>query len=146
MSKNLSNGAVNRRTASKGAPALTSETTKLDSLLNRRSFLAGMAGTALLTAVHPSEVLAQSADGSVNLAKVATPSSLYASGDTRISALNDGNAPANSRDQLHGSYGNWPKTDTQWVQYDWSKPVTTNKPAIPARSADAMEAISDPWI
>jgi DUF1680 family protein len=127
MSKNLSNSAVNPRTASKEAEALTSETTRLDSLLNRRSFLTGMAGAALLTAVHPSGVLGQTADGPVNLAKVATPSSLYTSGDTKISALNDGNTPTNSHDQLRGSYGNWPKTDTQWVQYDWSKPVTTNK-------------------
>ena len=127
MSKKLSKGAVNRRTSGKGATTLPSETTGLDILVNRRNFLAGMAGTALLTAVNPSKVLAQTADGPVNLAKVAIPSSLYTSGDTRISALNDGNTPANSRDQLHGSYGNWPRTDTQWVQYDWSKPVTTNK-------------------
>ena len=127
MAKKLSNGAANHGTATKDAQTLPSETMKPESVLNRRNFLAGMAGTALLTAVRPSETLAQAADGPVNLAKVATPSSLYTSGDTKISALNDGNTPANSDDQLHGSYGNWPRTDTQWVQYDWSKPVTTNK-------------------
>ena len=63
----------------------------------------------------------------MNLAKVATPSSLYTSGDTRNSALKDGFTPANSADNRHGSYGNWPRVDTQWVQYDWSRPVTTDK-------------------
>ena len=98
-----------------------------DGSLNRRDFLAAIAGTALLTAVHPSEAFAADGDGAVNLAKVATASSLYTSGDTRNSALNDGKTPASSRDQASGSYGNWPRVDTQWVQYDWSKPITTNK-------------------
>src|ERR1035437_845743 len=98
MSKKHSNGTVNHRTACKDAKPLPSETMRPDSLLNRRHFLAGMAGTALLTAVRPSETLAQTVDGPVNLAKVATPSSLYTSGGTKISALNDGNTPANSRD------------------------------------------------
>jgi len=94
---------------------------------NRRSFLAGVAGTAVIAAVAPSKTFAASDDDTVNLAKVATPSSLYTSGDTKLTALNDGPAPRSSRDQQHGSYGTWPRTDTQWVQYDWSKPVTTNK-------------------
>jgi uncharacterized protein len=98
-----------------------------DVSLNRRDFLAAIAGTALLTAVDPAVAFARTADESVNLAKVATPSSLYTSGDTKISALNDGKTPANSRDREKGSYGNWPKVDTQWVQYDWSKPIATNK-------------------
>lgn len=66
-------------------------------------------------------------DAPVNLAKVATPSSLYTSGDTRNTALKDGFAPANSADDQRGTYGNWPKVDTQWVQYQWSQPITTNK-------------------
>jgi DUF1680 family protein len=95
-------------------------------LLNRRDFLAGVAGTAVLSALERSS-FAQSPEISVNLAKVATPSSLYTSEDTKVSALNDGFAPASSRDQQHGAYGNWPKVDTQWVQYDWSKAVTTSR-------------------
>jgi len=95
-------------------------------VVNRRSFLAGAAGTALASSVARSQTLAP-ADASVNLAKVATPSSAYNSGDTKVSALNDGFAPANSRDAQHGAFGTWPRTDMQWVQYDWSKPVATNK-------------------
>ena len=97
------------------------------STVNRRHFLAGMAGAALLTTVDRSKALAAVVgDVTVNLAKVAAPSASYISGDTKLSALNDGFNPANSHDQSHGSYGNWPRTDPQWVQYEWSKPVTTN--------------------
>jgi len=104
--------------------------TPFDNPFNRRSFLAGIAGTALIVAVDPSKTFAATGDAPVNLAKVATPSSLYTSGDTKLSALNDGLTPASSRDQQHGSYGTWPRTDTQWVQYDWSKPIATNKVGV----------------
>jgi len=63
----------------------------------------------------------------VNLAMVATPSSSYVSGDTRNAALNDGYDPRSSRDARRGSYGNWPTRGTQWVQYDWSRPISTAK-------------------
>ena len=96
-------------------------------LFSRRSFLAGIAGTAVVAAAGPFASDAWAENGPVNLAVVATPSSLYTSGDTKVSALNDGITPANSADDRHGSYGNWPKVDTQWVQYDWSKPITTDK-------------------
>ncbi len=99
--------------------------------VNRRTFLVGAAGMAVVTAAGPfassawAEELASG--GPVNLAIVATPSTSFASGDSKLSAMNDGYTPANSRDRVHGSYGNVPKRDTQWVQYEWSKPVTTNK-------------------
>ncbi len=67
------------------------------------------------------------AAGSINLAVVATPSASEVSGDTSLSALNDGFTPRNSRDNRHGSYGNWPNQGTQWVQYEWSQPVSTKQ-------------------
>ncbi len=63
----------------------------------------------------------------VNLAVVASPSSLYTSGDRTVDALNDDFVPKNSRDVSHRSYGNWPHTGTQWVQYDWSQPISTKQ-------------------
>ena len=66
------------------------------------------------------------ADG-INLAVVAVPSSSYVSGDTTLAALNDGVNPRNSADNRRGSYGNWNRTGTQWVQYDWDRPVCVNK-------------------
>ena len=96
--------------------------------VNRRNFLAGAAGAALLSAADHSKALAAALLGvTVNLAKVATPSASYVSGDTRLTALNDGFDPANSGDQSHGSFGTWPHTDEQWVQYDWTRPITTNR-------------------
>jgi DUF1680 family protein len=124
------NGRKNRKQmkqyAAQGIPTAAGEAI-LDNQLNRRNFLAGMAGTALLAAASPSQAFAAGADAPVNLAKVAVPSSLYTSGDCKITALNDGLTPSDSQDNEHGSYGNWPTVDTQWVQYDWATPVTTNK-------------------
>lgn len=95
--------------------------------VNRRHFLASVAGAAVLSAVDRSKAFAAVVgDVTVNLAKVATASASYTSGDTKLSALNDGFNPADSRDQSHSTYGNWPRTEPQWVQYEWSKPVTTN--------------------
>lgn len=103
------------------------EETASNAVVSRRTILAGAAGTALFAAVAPLRSMASTASAPVNLAKVAAPSALYTSGDTKVSALNDLYQPASSADNLHGSYGNWPRTDVQWVQYDWSKPVTTNR-------------------
>lgn len=83
--------------------------------------------------IWPGSVLAQSpaaaadADAGVNLAVVATPSCSYVSGDTSLGALNDNNHPRNSRQRGTGSYGNWPRTGIQWVQYDWSQPIATKR-------------------
>jgi len=68
-----------------------------------------------------------SAASGVNLAAVAQPSSAYVSGDTSLTALSDGYDPRSSRDGRHGSYGNWNRTGTQWVQYDWGQPISTSK-------------------
>ena len=80
-----------------------------------------------VVASSPTGLRAQDSSAPVNLAVVATPSSSYVSGDTSVAALNDGNTPRNSRDNRRGSYGNWPRTGTQWVEYDWSQPISTKQ-------------------
>lgn len=112
--------------ASSSAPA---ESALAGGAVNRRHFLAGAAGVALLAAVDRSPALASvvGEDVSVNLAKVATPSAANASGDAKLSALNDGFDPTSSHDHQHPVFGTWPHVEPQWVQYDWSKPVTTNR-------------------
>ncbi len=65
------------------------------------------------------------ADEPANMALVAAPSTSYVSGDTTVSALNDGVEPRRSDFREEGCYGNWPKQGTEWVQYDWSKPIST---------------------
>lgn len=62
-----------------------------------------------------------------NLALFATASTSYVSGHETLAAVNDGFAPAHSNDKSHGAYGNWPRTGTQWVQYDWEKPISTTR-------------------
>ncbi len=87
-------------------------------------------GLAIAGVASAQETNAATSDvhlGLANLALVATPSSSYVSGDTRNTALNDGNTPRSSRDSRRGSYGNWPRQGTQWVQYDWSQPISTKE-------------------
>ena len=62
-----------------------------------------------------------------NLALVASTSTSYVSGHETLTALNDGATPENSNDKSHGAYGNWPRTGTQWVQYDWPQTISTCK-------------------
>ena len=66
-------------------------------------------------------------ESGVNLAIVASPSTSRVSGDTSLASLNDGYAPHTSHVRGRGSYGNWPAKGTQWVQYEWSQPISTNK-------------------
>jgi len=72
-------------------------------------------------------VRAQDSIPPVNLAAVAAATASKVSGDTSLTALNDGFTPRNSRDNRRGAYGNWPNTGTQWVEYDWSQPVSTKQ-------------------
>ncbi len=85
-----------------------------------------MSSLALGCALAATLCTARAAE-SVNLALVATASTSFVSGHETITALNDGATPANSNDKSHGAYGNWPRTGTQWVQYDWSQPISTCK-------------------
>lgn len=77
--------------------------------------------------ILPACLCAQEPSAEVNLASVATASASYVSGDTSVAALNDGYTPRNSRDNHRGSYGNWPRTNMQWVEYDWSQPISTKQ-------------------
>lgn len=82
---------------------------------------------AVFAAIFAVRLCAQDGAMPVNLALVATPSCSYVSGDTSVAALNDGFTPRNSRDNRRGSYGNWPRTGAQWVEYDWSQPISTRQ-------------------
>jgi len=93
----------------------------------RRSMVTGTLGASLLGA---STTWAGLKSEPVNLAKVALTSASAMSSETRLSALNDGQTPANSKDTSSGMYGNFPYTDTQWVQYDWHEPITTDRISV----------------
>ena len=68
-----------------------------------------------------------SADEAVNIALAAKSSTSYVSGDTSVDALNDGRRPRSSMSEPAAAYGNWNRVGTQWVQYDWSREIWTNK-------------------
>src|SRR5512141_491975 len=70
---------------------------------------------------------AQSPAASANLALVATPITSFVSGHETITALNDGFTPRHSDDKSHGAYGNWPRSGAQWVQYDWTQPISIRR-------------------
>lgn len=89
-----------------------------------RVMAGSFASIALLGGVLSS---ALAANAPANMALVAAPSTSHHSGDTTVEALNDGNNPENSRERGPGSYGNWPRTGTEWVQYEWSQPIATKQ-------------------
>ncbi|HTJ30390.1 MAG TPA: beta-L-arabinofuranosidase domain-containing protein, partial [Acidobacteriaceae bacterium] len=97
---------------------------------NRRDFLAGIAGTALLAGIAPQDALAQNEQtDSVNLARVAALSALSHSSENKLSALNDGFTPADSYDRAHGIYALHRSHDGEqpWVQYEWPQPVNISR-------------------
>ena len=86
--------------------------------------LAPLSITLVEVPVAEVRIAAESVPGA-NLAPVAKASSSYISGDTALQALHDGVEPIRSDDRSRGSYGNWPSRGTQWVQYEWSAPIST---------------------
>ncbi|MDQ2844193.1 MAG: glycoside hydrolase family 127 protein [Acidobacteriota bacterium] len=103
--------------------------------VSRRHFLAGVAGTAVAAGLNGSKAFGQTGtQNALNLAKVAVPTSLTVTSENKISALNDGFAPANSRDRQHGIYGVWHDPEEEgppeWVEYSWSRPVPVSSMAV----------------
>lgn len=89
-----------------------------------------LACLALLTpgpGLRAAEILPPAAVRPANLALVAAASTSFVSGHETLTAVNDGSTPAHSDDKSAGAYGNWPRTGTQWVQYDWSQPIRTDR-------------------
>src|SRR4051812_39695135 len=111
------------------APSVTQNAALLEP--SRREFLAGLGGTAVLTALSSGRGFAQAPGSALNLARVGVPISLTLASENKISALNDGFTPANSLDRAHAPYAIWADrltgSRTSWVQYDWSEPVNVNK-------------------
>ena len=66
--------------------------------------------------------------GATDLALTATASASYTSPWTTVTAINNGIYPVQSSDDnnLTPYWGDWPQTGTQWVELDWTGPVTTN--------------------
>ncbi len=111
---------------------------------NRREFLAGLGGAAVLTALTGSSALAQSGNSPVNVARVAVPSSRFLVSENKISALNDGFSPENSYERAHPIYTLWADrasgSPSSWVQYEWSEPIRIDKTEVYWASDQARSA------
>ncbi|MGH3261484.1 MAG: NEW3 domain-containing protein [Trebonia sp.] len=70
--------------------------------------------------------------GAADLALMATASASYASPWTTIAAINNGVYPIQSSDDsdLTPYWGTWPEAGTQWMELDWSQPITTNGTSV----------------
>ena len=97
------------------------------SMQSNLSKLFGVLAMAI-TLLNTSAALADEPRG--NIAVVARVSTSYVSGHESLAAINDAFDPADSRDHKHGCYGNWPEHGTQWVQYEWDQPISTNGSAV----------------
>jgi DUF1680 family protein len=112
-------------------PRLDPDVTEGRALPNRREFLAAITGTAIMAGAASKDLVAQTDNHSVNLARVAVPSSFSITSENKVSALNDGFVPADSFDRSHGVYAlhgsQTGKGEQPWVQYEWNQPVSVNK-------------------
>ena len=101
---------------------------------SRREFLAGLSGVAIASALYCPEGVARDAGQPLNIARVAFPSSLNLASEARISALNSGVTPESSFDRTHGLFAlhddDSPDGLIQWVQYDWTQPVSINRAEV----------------
>jgi DUF1680 family protein len=70
------------------------------------------------------------ASAKTDLGLFATPTTSYVSSNETLTAINSGFTPKDSRDYRHGAYGNWPQKGTQWVQYEWPKPISTSSTQV----------------
>ena len=88
----------------------------------------------MLGVASGSRAFAQAPQSSLNIARVAVPTSQVMTSENRISSLNDGFTPENSFDRTHALYALWAEpsagSGTSWVQYEWSEPVSVNRVEI----------------
>jgi hypothetical protein len=68
--------------------------------------------------------------GGTDLALTATPSASYTSPWEHVTAINDGVYPTSSNDSQDIRWGCWPETGTQWIELDWTQPITTNGSSV----------------
>jgi hypothetical protein len=68
--------------------------------------------------------------GATDLALTASPSASYTSPWEHVTAINDGVYPTSSNDSRDIRWGCWPETGTQWIELDWTQPITTNGSSV----------------
>jgi DUF1680 family protein len=123
---------MNRKLRPRNSASLPTNPKRIEP--TRREFLVGAGGTAVLGVLSGSSAFAQAPESSLNIARVAVPTSQVMTSENRISSLNDGFTPENSFDRTHALYALWAEPSTanrtSWVQYEWSEPVSVNRVEI----------------
>ena len=81
-----------------------------------------------VSAVEERTVPASDGNHRRNVALLATPTASVTAGWNRVTGLNDDVQPTSSGDVTPNDnvnvWGAWPEIGEQWVQYDWTEPVT----------------------
>ena len=81
-----------------------------------------------VSAIEERTVPASDGNHRRNVALLATPTASVTAGWNRVTGLNDDVQPTSSDDVTPNDnlnvWGAWPEIGQQWVQYDWSEPVT----------------------
>ncbi len=84
-----------------------------------------------VSAVESVEVPASNGEHRRNVALLATPTASVTAGWNSVDGLNDDVAPTSSGDVNPNDnvnvWGAWPQVTDQWVQYDWTEPVTIDE-------------------
>lgn len=69
-----------------------------------------------------------------NVALIATPTASYTAGWNSVAGLNDDVQPTRSGDVDPSDnvsvWGAWPQVSEQWVQYDWTEPLTVDATSV----------------
>lgn len=93
----------------------------------RRSFLLAGGGAVVSASAAGAAAASALIAEPANLALVATPSASHCAMRSRLACLNDGKDRVNVHDSAVTAFDFGPKTGVQWVQYDWSEPVTLDR-------------------
>ncbi len=84
-----------------------------------------------VSAVQAVEVPETDGNHRRNMALLATPTASFTAGWNSVDGLNDDVAPTSSGDVNPNDnvnvWGAWPQITDQWVQYDWTEPVTVGE-------------------
>ncbi len=109
---------------------------KVKTMLSRKIYrhLVARYGSAfaifLIASISSSNCVRAAAAERINLANFAVVTTSFVSPHETLAGINFDLNPRNSNDKSGGAYGNWPRHGTQWVQYEWTQPISTSSVSV----------------
>jgi DUF1680 family protein len=97
--------------------------------VRRRQVLLGGAGLGALSVLSGAGEAAATSDP-IDLAPVAIADASMMNGPRQFAPLFATATPAASREVEHGAWNSWPSHDRQWLDLQWSEPVSTDRVEI----------------